>query len=89
MNPLDLLARYLSAMERRVRLLTLSRGSAVTAIAALVFTVAAVLWANYFAFSNSAVLVARLALFLGLAGAIAAALIVPLVRFNRRHARCV
>jgi hypothetical protein len=86
MNPLDLLARYLSAMERRVRLLTLSRGSAVTAIAALVFTVAAVLWANYFAFSNSAVLVARLALFLGLAGAIAAALIVPLVRFNRRHA---
>ena len=86
MNPLDLLARYLSAMERRVRLLAFSRGSAVMAIAALVLTVAAVEWANAFAFSNSAVLVARLALFLGLAGAIAAALIVPLVRFNRRHA---
>jgi hypothetical protein len=86
MNPLDLLARYLSAMERRVRLLALSRGSAVTALAALVLTVAAVEWANAFAFSNSVVLVARLALFLGLAGAIAVALIVPLVRFNRRHA---
>ena len=86
MNPLDLLARYLSAMERRLRLLALSRGSAIAAIAALVLTVAAVLWANAFAFSNGAVLAARLALFLGLACAIAAALIVPLVRLNRRHA---
>ena len=43
-------------MERRVRLLALSRGSAVTAIAALVLTVSAVLWANAFAFSNGAVL---------------------------------
>jgi hypothetical protein len=86
MNPLDLLARYLSAMERRVRLLALSRGSAIAAVAALVLTVAAVEWANAFAFSNRAVLVARLALFLGLACAIAVALIVPLVRFSRRHA---
>ncbi|HEY1221671.1 MAG TPA: hypothetical protein VGF03_22205 [Bryobacteraceae bacterium] len=86
MSPLDLLSQYLSAMERRVRLLALSRGSAVTAIAALFLTVAAVEWANAFAFSNGAVLVARLALFLGLACAIAAALIVPLVRLNRRHA---
>jgi len=86
MNPLDLLARYLSAMERRVHLLALSRGSAVAAIAALVLTVAAVEWANAFAFSNRAVLIARLALFLGLACAIAAALIVPLVRLSRRHA---
>ncbi|MGB9457229.1 MAG: hypothetical protein WCB12_14375 [Bryobacteraceae bacterium] len=73
-------------MERRLRLLAFSRGSALTAIAALVFTVAAVLAANAFAFSSGAVLAARLALFLGLACAIAAALIVPLVRLNRRHA---
>jgi hypothetical protein len=86
MNPLDHLSHYLSAMERRVRLLALSRGSAVTAIAALVLTVGAVLWANAFAFSNGAVLGARLVLFLGLACAIATALIVPLVRLNRRHA---
>jgi hypothetical protein len=86
MNPLDLLARYLSAMERRLRLLALSRGSAVAATAALVFTVAAVLWANAFAFSNGAVLVARLALFFSVACAVAAALIVPLLRLNRRHA---
>ncbi|MGO9013116.1 MAG: hypothetical protein ACLQPN_23710 [Bryobacteraceae bacterium] len=86
MNPLDLLSRYLSAMERRLRLLAFSRGSAVTAVAALVLTVAAVLAANAFAFSNGAVVAARLALFLGLACTIAAALIVPLVRLNRRHA---
>jgi hypothetical protein len=83
---LDHLSHYLSALERRVRLLALSRGSAATAIAALVLTVAAVLWANAFAFSNGAVLGARLVLFLGLACAIAAVLIVPLVRLNRRQA---
>jgi len=86
MNPLDQLSHYLSAMERRLRLLALSRGSAVTALAALVLTVAAVLGANAFAFSNGAVLGARVVLFLGVAGAIAAALIVPLVRLNRRRA---
>ena len=86
MNPLDLFSRYLSAMERRLRLLAFLRGGAVTAVAALVLTVAAVLAANAFAFSNGAVVAARLALFLGLACTIAAALIVPLVRLNRRRA---
>ena len=86
MNPLDHLSRYLSAMERRVRLLALSRGSAVTAAAALVLTLAAVLAANALAFSNGAVLAARVVLFLGLACVVAAVLIVPLLRFNRRHA---
>ena len=86
MNPLDHLSHYLIAVERRVRLLAVSRGGAVVAAAALVLTVAAVLAANAFAFSNGAVLAARVVLFLGLAGVVAAALVIPLVRLNRRHA---
>ena len=86
MNPLDRLSEYLGIIERRVRWLTLSRGAAATAAAALVLTLVAVLAANYFAFSNSSVLGARVFLFLGLAFALAAALIVPVIRLNRRRA---
>ena len=86
MNPLDHLSQYLIAVERRVRLLALSRGGAVVAAAALVLTVAAVLAANAFAFSKAAVLAARIALFLGLACVLAAAVVIPLLRLNRRHA---
>ena len=49
-------------------------------------TVVAVIVANNFAFSTNSVLGARVFLFLGLAAAIAAALIVPVIRLNRRHA---
>ncbi|MGA9623520.1 MAG: hypothetical protein WBQ65_03540 [Bryobacteraceae bacterium] len=86
MNPLDRLSEYLGVIERRLRWLTLSRGAAVTAAAALALTVVAVLAANYFAFSNWSVLGARVFLFLGLAFALAAALIVPVIRLNRPRA---
>ena len=86
MKPLDRLSEYLGAIEQRLRLIALTRGAAVTAAAALVLTVVAVLVANKFAFSNSSVMGARVFLFLGLAFAIAAALIVPVIRLNRRHA---
>ena len=86
MNPLNRLSEYLGVIERRLRWLTLSRGAAVTAAAALSLTVVAVLAANYFAFSNGSVLGARVFLFLGLAFALAAALIVPVIRLNRRRA---
>jgi hypothetical protein len=86
MNPLDRLSEYLGVIERRLRWLTLSRGAAVTAAAALALTVVAVLAANYFAFSSPSVMGARLFLFLGLAFALAAALIVPVIRLNRRRA---
>ena len=46
----------------------------------------AVLVANQFAFSNGSVIGARVLLFLGLAFALAAALIVPVIRLNRRRA---
>src|SRR5690242_15656127 len=86
MKPLDRLSDYLGAIERRLRLVALTRGAAVTALAALALTVVAVVMANKFAFSNGSVLGARVFLFLGLALALAAALIVPVIRLNRRHA---
>ena len=67
MKPLDRLSDYLGAIERRLRFVALSRGAAVTAAAALLLTVAAVLLANQFAFSSGSVLGARVFLFLGLA----------------------
>ena len=86
MKPLDRLSEYLGAVERRMRLLALSRGAAVTAAAALVLTMLAVLMANHFDFTNGSVIGARLLLFIGLALSLAAALIVPVIRLNRRNA---
>src|SRR5215467_1859733 len=86
MKPLDRLSEYLGVIERRLRLVALTRGAAVTALAALTLTVVAVVVANNFAFSSPSVVGARVFLFLGLAFALAAALIVPVVRLNRRQA---
>lgn len=86
MNSLDRLQEYLATLERRLRVLALSRGAAVTAAVALGATLAAVVAANRFAFSAPSVLASRVLLFLALAAALAAALIVPLVRLNRRRA---
>ena len=86
MKPLDRLSEYLGAIEKRLRLLALTRGIAVTAGMALALTVVAVLVINQFAFSNPSVIGARVFLFLGIAFAIGAALIIPVIRLNRRHA---
>ncbi len=86
MNPLDRLSEYLGAVERRLRLIALTRGIAVTAGMALALTVVAVLVINQFAFSNGSVIGARVFLFLGLAFAIGAALVIPVIRLNRRNA---
>ena len=86
MKPLDRLSEYLGAVEQRLRLLALTRGIAVTAGMALALTVVAVLVINQFAFSNPSVIGARVFLFLGIALAIAAALIIPVIRLNRRQA---
>ena len=86
MKSLHGLSDYLSAIEKRLRWIAFTRGAAAVAAAALVLTVLVVLIANKFAFSNSSVIGARLILFLGLAFAIAAALIIPVIRLNRRRA---
>src|ERR1700683_2272535 len=86
MKPLDRLSEYLGAVERRMRLLAVTRGAAVTAAAAPPLTGLAVLMANHYSSSNGSVIGARLLLFIGLALALAAALIVPVIRLNRRNA---
>jgi len=86
MNPLTGLSEYLGRIERRLRVLAFTKGAAIIAAAALVFTVLAVLLANAFAFSDPSVTTARVLLFVALALALGAGLIVPLLRLNRRHA---
>jgi hypothetical protein len=86
MNPLNGLTEYLERIERRLRMLTVSRGAALAAAAALAFTVLGALVANSLAFSPTSVLLARVVLFLALAGALGAGLVVPLLRLNRRRA---
>ena len=86
MNSLNGLTEYLQHIERRLRVLVVSRGVAMAGLAALAFTVAGALAANYFAFSSGSVFGARLVLFLALAGALGAGLILPLLRLNRRNA---
>src|SRR6185369_8282812 len=86
MKPLDRLSDYLGVVERRLRLLAFTRGAAVTALAALTLTLIAVLAANKFSFSDSSVIGARVFLFLGIALAVGVALIVPVIRLNRRNA---
>jgi len=86
MNPLNGLTEYLRQLERRLRVLAVSRGVALAAAAALAFTLVGALIANYFAFSSGGVLGARLILFLALAAALGAGLVLPLLRLNRRNA---
>ena len=54
MNSPTSLTDYLHRVERRLRVLAFTRGAAITAAAALIFTVLAVLLANAFAFSTPA-----------------------------------
>src|SRR2546423_10560059 len=86
MNPLDRLSEYLRAVEKRLRLLTWTRGAAIAAGAALVSTIVLGLIANSFAFSPSSLLASRTALFIALALALGAGLLVPLLRLNARRA---
>ena len=86
MNPLTGLTDYLRSVEKRLRVQAFTRGAAITAGAALAFTVLAVLLANAFAFSDSSVTTARILLFLALALALGAGLVVPVLRLNRRNA---
>ena len=86
MNPLNGLTEYLRQLERRLRMLAVSRGAALAAGAALAFTIVGAVIANYFAFSSGGVLGARLILFLALAAALGAGLVLPLLRLNRRNA---
>src|SRR5580704_1218699 len=86
MNPLTGLTDYLRRVERRLRVMAFTKGAAITAAAALLCTVLAVLLANAFAFSNPSVTTARVLLFVAVALALGIGLVVPLLRLNRRNA---
>jgi hypothetical protein len=86
MNPLTGLTEYLRRVERRLRILAFTKGAAITAASALLFTVLAVLLANAFAFSGPSVTSARVLLFLAVALALGVGLVVPMLRLNRRKA---
>ena len=86
MNPLKGLTEYLERIERRLRVLAVSRGVALVGGVALAVTVLGVLIANYCAFSSGSILGVRLVLLLGLASVFGAGLVVPLLHLNRRKA---
>src|SRR5579871_964311 len=86
MNALDQLNSYLAQIEKRLRILAFSRGTAILAGSALIVTVLLVLIVNSFAFSSASLLVARILLFLSIATAITLGLILPVIRTTRRNA---
>src|SRR5439155_24147514 len=85
MNPLDRLSEYLRSIEKRLRVLAWTRGAAIAAGAALISTVILVMIANSYAFSSSSMLASRTALFVALALAMGAGLVVQFLRLFRLH----
>jgi hypothetical protein len=84
MNTRDQLNQYLEGLQKRLQWMTLSKGAAIAAGIALGATVALVLITNAFAFSSASMTAARTVLFLSLAAAVGFALVIPLLRLNRR-----
>ncbi len=74
MNPLEGLAHYLDRLERRLRFFAWTRGAAAVAAAALILTVVIVGVLMMSAFPSYGLILGRFVLFLGIGGAIAAAL---------------
>jgi hypothetical protein len=85
MNPLDRIAQYLAKLESRLRWLAVSRGTALLGGVALVITVTLVVLLNRVSFSAPALFWARFVLFLSVAAALVAGLVMPLVALNRRR----
>jgi hypothetical protein len=85
MNTREQLNGYLRALEMRLRWMAVSKGAAITAGVALGATLALVLITNALAFSPESLTIARVALFLALAVALAYALVIPLMRLNQRR----
>src|ERR1700758_1197165 len=80
MNPLTGITDYLVGLEKKLRMLAWTRG------AALIATVALVMIVHQYSFSDPSVFWARVLLFLVVAAAISAGLVVPLLQLNRNRA---
>jgi hypothetical protein len=76
---------YLEQLQKRLKRQAWLRGIAILTGAALLFTIALVIIANHFAFSDGSLWSARAILFFVLALGIAFGLAVPLWRLTRRH----
>jgi len=85
MRALDELNVYLKRLELRMRLFATSRGLAATASVALVLTVLLVYVNNRYQFAEPVVLTSRILLFLALAVALGALLLIPISRISRRR----
>ncbi|MBL8219711.1 MAG: hypothetical protein JNL62_10800, partial [Bryobacterales bacterium] len=86
MSAFDQLELYLRSIERRLRLMAITQGAAITAASALIATVLLVMIINGFAFSENSLTAARVVLFLALAFAIGFGIVMPLLRLNTRRA---
>ena len=86
MNPITSLGQYLDRLEKRLRLFAWTRGAAATVGIALLLTLVIVGVMMGSAFTPSSLLAGRALLFLGIGAVVAVALIVPLLRMNRRRA---
>src|SRR5580658_5467686 len=83
MNTRDQLNHYLRGLETRLRWLTVSKGVAIALGVALGATLSMVWFTNALAFSSNSITIARVVLFLALAGALGFALVLPLLRLNQ------
>jgi hypothetical protein len=85
MSERQILGSYLAEVGQRLRLRAWMRGLAVVGAVALAATLILTLGASAAAFSPLSVLVSRVALFLALAAAVTAGVVLPLGRLNRRE----
>ena len=85
MRALDELNVYLKRLELRMRLFATSRGLAATALVALGLTVFLAYVSNRYQFAEHVVLTSRILLYLALAVALAALLLIPTFRINRKR----
>jgi hypothetical protein len=84
MTALEQLNAYLRRLQLRARLFAGSRGAGIVAVSALFLTLLFVWIANRFEFAQSVVLPLRILLFLALGTAVSFALLIPLLKVNRR-----
>ncbi|MFL6354239.1 MAG: DUF4175 family protein, partial [Bryobacteraceae bacterium] len=84
MTALEQLNAYLRRLQLRARLFAASRGAAIVAASALFLTLLFVWIANRFEFAQTVVLPLRILLFLALGTAVSFALLIPLLKVNRR-----
>ncbi|MBL8234647.1 MAG: hypothetical protein JNL98_39475, partial [Bryobacterales bacterium] len=86
MSAFDQLELYLRGIEKRLRVMALTRGLAIAAASALVATVLLVIIANGFAFSEGSLTASRFLLFLAIAFAVGFGIVTPLLRLNAKRA---